>query len=326
MNYRRLGKTGYEVSEIGFGAWAIGDDRWGPQDEKESLSTLHAAIDRGVNFIDTAAGYGAGKSERLIGRVLKKRKERIYVSTKTPPRPGGPWPPSPYCDAEERYNEEYVRRNVQERCQNLGVDTLDVLLLHTWTRAWNESPYPLEVVQRLKKEGLVQNVGISTPEHDQNSVIDPIRTGLVDVVELIYNLFVQEPAAQLLPLAKKHNVGVIVRVVFDEGSLTGKFTRDTKFAESDFRNNYFAGDRLERTISRVKEIEKDIEGSGYTLPQVAIKFALAHPAVGTVIPGMRRVQQAEANTAVSELPPLPGVLLEQLHRHNWRKAFWIRGK
>ena len=326
MNYRRLGSTGLQVSEIGFGAWAIGDDRWGPQEEQESLNTLHAAVDRGVTFIDTAAGYGAGKSERLIAKVLKQREERIHVCTKTPPNPGQPWPPSPYCLAEERYSEQYIRSNVEERRRNLGVEVLDVLLLHTWTRAWNDRPYPLEILQKLKAEGLIRNVGISTPEHDQNSVIDPIRDGLVDVVEVIYNLFEQEPAAQLLPTAMEHEVGIIVRVVFDEGSLTGKFTPDTKFAAADFRNNYFAGDRLERTIRRVNEIEKDIEGSGFTLPQAAIKFALAHPAVSTVIPGMRRVWQAEANTAVSDMPRLPEALLQQLQRHNWRKSFWIRGK
>jgi aryl-alcohol dehydrogenase-like predicted oxidoreductase len=325
MNYRRLGKTGFEVSEIGFGAWAIGGGRWGAQDDQESIRTLHAAIDRGVNFIDTAAGYGKGKSEVLIGRVLKERSEQIYVSTKSPPDTG-PWPPSPYCKAEKRYSEEYLRRNIDERCRNLGVETLDVLLLHTWTRAWNENPFPLEVLQKLKGEGQIRNVGVSTPEHDQNSVIDPMRCGLVDVVEVIYNLFEQEPAAQLLPVAKKHDVGIIVRVVFDEGSLTGKFTKETEFAEADFRRNYFAGDRLERTIRRVEEIKSDIEGSGFDLPQVAIKFALAYPAVSTVIPGMRSVWQAEANTAVSDMAALPEALLEQLQRHNWRKAFWIRGK
>lgn len=325
MKYRTLGKTGLKVSEIGFGAWAIGGKRWGQQDDDESLQTLHAAIDSGVNFIDTAAGYGDGKSEQLIGKMLKSRKEDIFVCTKTPPA-AGPWPPSPYCKAEERYSESYIRQNVEERLKNLDMDCVDILLLHTWTRAWNMDPAPLEIAQKLKQEGKVKNIGISTPEHDQNAVIDPMRDGLIDVVEVIYNLFDHEPAAQLLPVAQKNDVGIIVRVVFDEGSLTGKFKANTRFEEIDFRNNYFAGDRMERTVRRVGEIEKDLAGSGYTLPQAAIKFALAHPAVGTVIPGMRKVWQAEANTAVSDLADMPEDLLVKMRAHNWRKAFWIAGK
>ena len=327
MKYRTLGKTGFSVSEIGFGAWAIGaGGRWGRQDDEESLRTLHAAIERGVNFVDTAAAYGDGHSERLIGRVMRERKQPLIVCTKTPPEPRQPWPPSPYCRAEERYAEEYLRANVEERRRNLGVDSLDILLLHTWTRAWNASPYPLEILQKLKAEGLIRWVGISTPEHDQNSLIDPIRDGLVDVVEVIYNLFEQEPAAQLLPAAERNEVGVVVRVVFDEGALTGKFTEETRFEEGDFRNNYFAGDRLARTVRRVEEIREDLEGSGFTLPQAAVKFALAHTAVSTVIPGMRTVAQVEQNTAISDLAGLPEDLVVTLRRHNWRRAFWIAGK
>jgi aryl-alcohol dehydrogenase-like predicted oxidoreductase len=326
MKYRTLGRTGFEVSEIGFGAWAIGGDRWGRQTDEDSLAALHAAIDRGVNLIDTAASYGEGHSERLIGRIMRERKEHLIVCTKTPPEPRQPWPPSPYCKALERYTEKYLRNNVEERRKNLGVDCIDVLLLHTWTRAWNAAPYPLEVLQKLKAEGLIRSVGISTPEHDQNSVIDPMRDGLIDVVEIIYNLFEQEPAAQLLPEAKKHNVGVVVRVVFDEGALTGKYSASTRFEDGDFRNNYFAGDRLERTVRRVEEIKKDLEGTGFTLPQAAVKFALAQDAVGTVIPGMRTISQVEQNTAVSSMGDLPKDLLVLLRRHNWRKSFWIAGK
>lgn len=327
MKYRGLGNTGFQVSEIGFGAWALGaGGRWGTQDDEVSMASLHAAIDHGVNFVDTAAAYGDGHSERLIARVMRERKQPLIVCTKTPPEPRQPWPPSPYCRSEERYSEEYLRANVEERRRNLGVDSIDVLLLHTWTRAWNSSPYPLEILQRLKSEGLVRSVGVSTPEHDQNSLIDLMRDGLVDVVELIYNLFEQEPAAQLLPEAERNGVGVVVRVVFDEGALTGKFTEQTRFEEGDFRNNYFAGDRLARTVRRVQEIKKDLRDSGYTLPQVAVKFALAHPAVSTVIPGMRNVSQVEQNSAISDLPDPPQDLLMTLRRHNWRRAFWIAGK
>ena len=149
---------------------------------------METALDRGVNFIDTAAGYGNGKSERIIGEFLKSRSERVYVCTKTPPAPGK-WPPSPYCKIEERYSEKYLRENVEERLSNLQMESLDVLLLHTWTRAWNDKPAALKTLQKMKAEGLIKQIGISTPEHDQNCVIQLMRDGMVDVLQVIYNIF-----------------------------------------------------------------------------------------------------------------------------------------
>lgn len=324
MKYRTLGKTGLDISEIGFGAWAIGGS-WGPQDENESLAALERALDLGVNFIDTAAGYGDGKSEKLIAQVLKHRSEKVWVATKTPPLPGH-WPPSPYDVADERYPESYLRQNVEERLRNLQTDSLDVLQLHTWTRAWNKNPTPFEVLKKLKAEGKIRAIGVSTPEHDQNSVIDLMRGGYVDVVQVIYNIFEQEPAAELLPVALEHNVGIIVRVVFDEGGLTGKYTAESSFPEGDFRKNYFAGDRLARTVKRADAIKEAIADTGLTLPQVALQFALAHPAVSTVIPGIRTVAQAEANVGVSDLPNLSDDLLLRLREHYWLRAFWYSGK
>jgi aryl-alcohol dehydrogenase-like predicted oxidoreductase len=324
MKYRRLGRTGLNVSEVGFGAWAIGGS-WGPQSEVDSVAALNRALDLGVNFIDTAAGYGDGKSERIIGSVLKGRKDPVIVATKTPPMEG-PWPPSPYCDVSARYPEKYLRANVEERLRNLGTEAIDILQLHTWTRAWNKNPKPFEVLKALKKEGKIRFVGISTPEHDQNSVIELMRGGWVDVVQVIYNIFEQEPAAELLPAAAETDVGIIVRVVFDEGSLTGKWTSETTFPEGDFRRNYFAGDRLGRAVGRASKVAADLDGSGLTLPQAALKFALGHAAVGTVIPGMRNPAQAAANCAVSDLPALPAALVERLHAHNWQRGFWYSGK
>jgi aryl-alcohol dehydrogenase-like predicted oxidoreductase len=323
MNTRFLGRTNFKISEIGFGSWAIGGGSWGPQNDADSIDALHHAIDLGMNFIDTAAVYGDGKSERLIGQVLRQRKERVFVATKTPPIAGsGGWPPSPYCRAEERYPEKFLRENVEERLRNLNADCLDVLMLHTWTRAWNRDPQPLAVLRDLQREGKIRAIGVSTPEHDQNSVIDLMRGGWVDVVEVIYNIFEQEPAAELLPLALQCNVGIIVRCAFDEGSLTGKWTKETKFAPEDFRSNYFAGTRLARAVERAEKVRETIADSGYTMPQAALKFVLAHPAVTTVIPGIRNRLQAGANCATSDLPPMPEELLKKLHAHNWRHSFW----
>jgi aryl-alcohol dehydrogenase-like predicted oxidoreductase len=324
MNYRKLGKTDLKVSEVGFGAWAIGGN-WGHQDDKDSLAALHKAIDLGINFIDTAAGYGNGRSERIIGKVLKERSEEIIVATKTPPAPG-PWPPTPYCRMENRYPEHYLRQNIEERLQNLGTDCIDILQLHTWTRAWNHHPAPFEILHKLREEGKIRFVGVSTPEDDQHSVIDLMKNGYVDVVQLIYNIFEQEPAAELLPAARKHQVGTIIRVVFDEGALTGKFGYDTTFAADDFRRNYFAGDRLHRTVKRVEKIKQDIKDTSLAMPQVALRFVLDHPAVSTVIPGIRNISQAEKNIAVSELPPLSEAVHLRLRNHAWRRAFWYAGK
>jgi aryl-alcohol dehydrogenase-like predicted oxidoreductase len=324
MQKRPFGRTGLSVSEIGFGAWALGGG-WGPQSEEDSVRALQRALALGVNFIDTAAGYGNGRSERLIGETLRGRSERVMVATKTPPK-AGPWPPSPYCVADERYPEDYLRENVAERCRLLGVETLDVLQLHTWTRAWNRDPKPLAALRRLREEGKLRYIGLSTPEHDQNCVIELMEKGWVDVVQVIYNIFEQEPAAQLLDVARACGVAVVVRVPFDEGALTGKFDVNTVFAEGDFRRNYFAGDRLERTVRRVEAIRRTLDRSGYTLAQAALKFILAHPAVSTVIPGMRNPDQVNLNCAVSDLPPMPSTLVRQLHAHAWRRAFWYAGK
>jgi aryl-alcohol dehydrogenase-like predicted oxidoreductase len=324
MKYRILGKTGIKVSEIGFGAWAIGSS-WGAQKKENSVEALHTAIDQGLNFIDTALGYGNGKSEQIIAEVLKERREDVTVATKIPPA-AGPWPPSPYCQVEDRYSEHYIRKTVDICRNNLDTDCIDILQLHTWTRAWNRNPKPLDVLRKLKHEGIIKLIGISTPEQDQNSVIHLMKEGYLDTIQVIYNIFEQEPAAELLPIAAETNVGVIIRVAFDEGILTGKYTKGHAFPEDDFRSKYFQGDRLSRAVERVDRIKAEISGTNYTMPQVALKFALDHPAVGTVITGIRNKKQAEMNIAVSDLPNLTGDLVNKLKKHNWMRSFWYNGK
>jgi aryl-alcohol dehydrogenase-like predicted oxidoreductase len=329
MQYRSFGKHGINCSEIGFGAWAIGGS-WGAQADTDSVAALHRALDLGCNFIDTAAGYGNGRSEKIIAQVLRDRatggkSPKIVVATKTPPATG-PWPPSPYCSAEDRFPEQYLRENLATRLANLGTGKLDLLQLHTWTRAWNRNPTPFKILRQLQQEGLIGLIGVSTPEQDQNSVIDLMRGGWIDSVQVIYNLFEQEPAAELLDVARACGVAVIVRVAFDEGALTGKFTPETQFAADDFRAKYFEGDRLGRAIAHTAEIQQDLSGSDYSMPQAALKWVLAHPAVSTVIPGIRNVAQAEANCGVSDLPVMPMTLVQKLRRHNWRRGVWYGGK
>jgi len=324
MKYRKFGKTGIDVSVIGFGGWALGS-HWGMQRETDSIQALNKAIALGINFIDTAIAYGDGKSEQIIGKVLRDRSEEIFIASKIPPQPG-PWPPSPYCHAEERYPEKYLRDSIDFSLKNLQCDVIDVMQLHTWTRAWNRDPFPLQVLRELQKEGKVRFIGVSTPEHDQNALIDLMKNGWVDAVQVIYNIFEQEPAAEFLPVAQENGIGVIVRMPFDEGVLTGKYTKDHQFPADDFRTRYFAGDRLERAVARTGKIQKDIEGSGYALPQAAIKFSCHHPAVSTVIGGIRNEDQAQKNAEVAGLPDLNPDLIRKLQKHAWLRAFWYAGK
>ncbi len=324
MKYRILGKTGLKVSEIGFGAWAIGS-HWGDQSDEDSIEALNVAIDNGINFIDTALGYGNGKSEKIIAKVLKERREEVAVATKIPPIEGH-WPPSPYCKVEERYPESYIRKTVDTCRKNLNTDCIDVLQLHTWTRAWNRSPKPLDVLQNLKSEGIINGIGISTPEHDQNSLIYLMKEGFLDTVQVIYNIFEQEPAAEFLPVAAENNVGVIVRVAFDEGILTGKYSASHKFPDNDFRSKYFEGDRLKRSVDRVEKIKEDFPHLNLTMPQLALKFVLAHPAVSTVITGIRNSRQSSMNAEVSSLPDLTGDIISKLRNHAWLRSFWYNGK
>ena len=326
MRYRNFGRLGWPVSEIGFGAWALGGS-WGPQDDAESVAALHQALDLGCNFIDTALAYGDGRSERVIARVLRERSgvDRIYVATKIPPAPGA-WPPGPRDLITERFPAAYLRAKVEESLRNLQTDCLDLLQLHTWTRAWNREPSALETLRELQREGKILGIGISTPEPDQNALNDLMRDGWLDAVQVIYNIFEQDPAAELLPLAAEHKVGVIVRVALDEGSLTGKFTAGTQFIGDDFRQRYFAGDRLARTAARVEKIRAVVGDHEPDLATAALKFALKPAAVSTVIAGMRNPEQARRNCAVGDMPPMSDDVEQALFAHQWRRGQWYDGK
>jgi len=328
MKRRFLGGQGPDVSEIGFGGWALGG-QWGTQNDSDSIAALHAAIDAGVNLIDTAPGYGDGRSERVIATAIAQRSEAVWIATKTPPA-DGPWPPSPYCRWEDRYSAAYLRENVNQRLSQLRTERIDLLQLHSWTRAWNDDPQPLLVLRQLRDEGKINLIGVCTPEQDQNCVIQLMRDGLVDVVQVIYNIFDQEAAAQIFSAAAETKTGVIVRVSLDEGSLTGKYTADHVFPVNDFRRAYFAGDRMNRTVQRVQAIRDECAQLGllndYSLADIAIKFALAPSAVSTVIVGTRTVDQAVRNAKVSDLPDLPEKLLRDLRKYNWLRGVWYSGK
>jgi aryl-alcohol dehydrogenase-like predicted oxidoreductase len=324
MRYRTFGALGWQVSEVGFGGWALGGGAWGEQDDGESIRALRRALDLGVNLIDTAAGYGNGRSERVIAQALAEHRGPAYLVSKTPPAVG-PWPPRPNDRWQERYPEAYLRQNVEERLRNLRVEALDVLLLHIWNRAWNRDPGPLEFLRKLKAEGKIRAFGISTPDFDQDQVNSLLVGRQIDVAQLVYNVFEQMPRAETLPLARDNGVAVIGRLVFDEGSLTGKFTAETAFPEGDFRRNYFRGDRLAETVRRVERVRGELATTGYDLPTAAIRFALAEAGMSSVIPGMRNVRQVEANVAASDAADLPATLLERLYEHWWNRGNWHAG-
>jgi aryl-alcohol dehydrogenase-like predicted oxidoreductase len=327
MQYRKFGKLDWNVSSMGMGTWALGSN-WGPQDDGESVRALHAALDQGCNFIDTARAYGDGRSERVIARALKERSggDRVYVATKVPPIITGDWLATPYERWEDKFPEQHIRTEIDKSLRALEVDCIDLLQLHTWSRAWNRDPVPFEVLRDCQKQGKVRAIGVSTPEIDQNSVVDLIHNGWVDSVQVIYNIFDQEAQAEIFPTAIEHDVAIIVRVAFDESALTGKLTPATRFPEGDIRDHYFAGDRLERTVRRIENIKHTVGDRESNMAAAALKFALKPPAVTTVIAGMRNAMQARANCLVGTEPAMSDDLERDLRSHNWRRSFWYAGK
>jgi aryl-alcohol dehydrogenase-like predicted oxidoreductase len=325
MIYRTLSKTNWKISEIGFGGWAIGGDMWGPQDDRDSIKALHRAMDLGVNFIDTAQGYGKGHSEELIGQVLRDRSEEIFVATKVPPIPGNPWPPPDELDINKAFPAHYIVKRCEESLKRLGRDYIDIYQFHTWASAFNEENEWFEAMTKLKNQGKIRMIGVSVPDTKPDNVIGSLVQDKIDSVQVIYNLFEQYPQWNLFPVCKKQNVAVVVRVPFDEGALTGKYTQSTTFADGDVRNHYFRGNNLKAVIHRINKI-KEFQTKylpEMSLAEIALRFCLSHPAVSTVIPGIRNTQQAELNTAVSDGAPFDQEILDQLKQFYWRKDFWF---
>jgi len=324
MKYRKFGKSDWDVSEIGFGAWAIGGDMWGPQDDEESKKAIHKAIDRGVNFIDTAQGYGKGHSETIIGEVLKNRSEEVYIATKVPPVPGYPWPPPEDTDPRVIFPKSYIIEQCEKSLKRLQRDHIDVYQFHTWATAFNVYDEWYEAMSRLKQEGKIRAIGVSVPDTTPDNVIGSLALGKVDAIQVIYNIFEQYPEWNLFPVCERLGIGVIVRVPFDEGALTGKFNKDTTFHKKDVRKHYFRGNNLHAVINRVEEIKKfkNNKNPEMTMAEYALKFCLSHPAVSTVIPGMRNEKQVSMNVAATEGNALGEDVLSGLKKFAWRKDFW----
>ena len=321
MNYRTLGKTALRVSEIGYGAWGIGKTAWIGATDDESLRALNRSIELGLNVIDTALGYGDGHSEKLVGQVVREHNEPIYVATKIPPK-NYEWPARSGVRAEETYPAEHVIACTEQSLRNLGLDTIDVQQFHVWSDEWVGQGDWLEGVRKLKEQGKIRFFGVSINDHQPNNAIELIKTGLVDTVQVIYNIFDQSPEDALLPACQAHNVGVIVRVALDEGGLTGTITPETTFAEGDFRGGYFRGDRKQQVYERVQRITADLGIDSSQMAETALRYVLSHPAVSTVIPGMRSVRNVERNMRVGDGHGLPQEQVEKLKAHRWIRNFY----
>ena len=321
MNYRVLGNTGLEVSEVGYGAWGIGKSQWLGAEDDESLRALHRAIDLGLNFIDTALAYGAGHSERLVGRVVHEREETVHVATKIPPK-NRVWPAPSGLHPDEVFPGDYVRECTERSLKNLGFERLDVQQLHVWQDEWVGEGSWLEAVEELKREGKIRFFGVSINDHQPGNAIKLIETGVVDTVQVIYNVFDQSPEDELLPVCEERGVGVIVRVPFDEGALTGRIGPETEFEEGDFRNDYFRGDRKREVQERVRAIVGELGANEDEIAEIALRYVLSHPAVSTVIPGMRSVRNVERNMAVADGKGLPEDQAQKLKAHRWVRNFY----
>lgn len=318
MRYRKLGRTGFEVSDIGYGAWGIGGKQWLGGEDDESVRALRRAIELGVNLIDTALAYGDGHSEKLVGRVVRETKGTVYVATKVPPK-NRIWPAKGALG--EVFPEDYVTACAEESLRNLGLDTIDLLQLHVWDNAWTPRDEWRRSLEQLKRSGKVRTVGVSLGEHVPDTGIDVIKTGLIDAVQVIYNIFDQSPERNLFPVCLQHDIGVLARVPLDEGGLTGSITEASEFEPSDFRAFYFRGaDRKRQVVEHVEALRRDLDGA--SLPETALRFCLSHPAVSSVIPGMRSVRHVESNAALSDAGPLEGETLAMLRRHAWERNFY----
>jgi aryl-alcohol dehydrogenase-like predicted oxidoreductase len=321
MQYRRLGRTGYPVSEIGFGAWGIGKSMWIGARDAVSLKALHRAADLGVNFVDTALGYGDGHSERLVGRFLKERSERIYVATKIPPK-NLEWPAADSCALDEVFPSEHILACTETSMRNLGLECLDLQQFHVWNDRWAQQDEWRETVEKLRSEGKVRHFGISMNDFQPENGLAAAKTGLIDVFQVIYNIFEQAPERRLFPYCQQEDVGIIARVPFDEGALTGSINPSTTFPQGDWRNRYFQGGRKRQVWERVERLRFLIHGDCTTLAEAALRFCLSHPAVSTIIAGMRTVEHVEENCVVSNGRVLSQADLQALRPHVWPHNFY----
>ncbi|MCY7423312.1 MAG: aldo/keto reductase [Chitinophagaceae bacterium] len=314
MNYRTFGRTGWQVSEVGYGMWGMAG--WSGSESKEVNAALDKSIEMGCNFFDTAWGYGEGLSEEILSALVKRHGgKKLYVATKIPPK-NRKWPSQSSFDLKDVFPSDYIVEYTEKSLKNLGVETIDLQQFHVWEDGWAQLDEWQEAIARLTEQGKVQAWGVSVNRWEPNNCLDTIRTGLIDAVQVIYNIFDQAPEDALFPLCRQMNIGVIARVPFDEGTLTGTLTKDTNFPAGDWRGTYFVPENLNSSVDHAETLQPLVP-EAMNLPEMALRFILSNPDVSTTIPGMRKIKNVIANMSAGDGKALNPALLSQLKNHRW---------
>jgi aryl-alcohol dehydrogenase-like predicted oxidoreductase len=314
MRYRTFGRLGWRVSEVGYGMWGLAG--WSGRDDQETRRSLQLAVDLGCNFFDTALAYGEGHSETLLGELVRNNSGKgLIVASKIPPK-NRVWPSRRGFKLADVFPTDYIRSSTEVSLKNLGLPAIDLMQFHVWEDAWADDDRWHKPLADLKRQGLVKAFGVSVNRWEPANVLRTLRTGLIDAVQVIYNIFDQNPEDELLPLCRELGVAVIARVPFDEGILTGTLTKDSKWPDGDWRNTYFVPANLIPSVERADRL-KPLIPTGMTMAEMALRFILSNPEVATVIPGMRKEKNVQANAANSDAGPLPKELLAKLKEHRW---------
>ncbi len=317
MKYRSIGRLGFNVSEIGYGMWGMAG--WTGSDDKQSLESLQLAVELGCTFFDTAWAYGDGHSERLLGKLVRANPGcRLYTASKVPPR-NRQWPSRHSYTLDDCYPPYHVADYVERSLQNTGLEVIDIMQLHTWEDAWLADDRWISELARQKSEGRIRGIGISVNRWEPWNGVEAVRSGLVDCVQVIYNIFDQNPQDELFPACREHDVGVIARVPFDEGTLTGNITLESTWPPDDWRSTYFVPENLKSSVAHADAL-KPLVPEGTNMAEMALRFILGEPVVSTVIPGMRKLRHVEANMAASDQGPLDKSLMAQLAGHRWDRT------
>jgi aryl-alcohol dehydrogenase-like predicted oxidoreductase len=314
MEYRRFGRTNWKVSEIGYGMWGLAG--WTGSDDKESERSLDVAVEMGCNFFDTAWGYGSGKSEQILGKILKRYpNKQLYLATKIPPK-NFKWPSRRGYTLDECFPPEHIVSYTEKSLKNLGVESIDLQQFHVWEDSWAGDERWQRTIEKLRQEGKIKAMGISVNRWEPENCLESLKTGFIDAVQVIYNIFDQAPEDELFPLCKKLDIGIIARVPFDEGTLTGTLTKDTIFPKDDWRSTYFVPENLNSSVEHADRL-KPLLPQGMSMPEMALRFILSNKHVHTTIPGMRKEPHVKSNIAASDGKGLSNDLLQHLKEHRW---------
>lgn len=314
MKQRLLGKTDLKVSEIGHGLWGMGG--WSGSNDDESIVSLETSLSLGCNFFDTAWAYGSGASDKLLGKLIKNNPDKKIISAGKIPPKNFVWPANPNDSISSVFPKDHIIEYTEKSLENLGISTIDIMQFHVWDDAWADNEDWKNAIAELKRQKLINHFGISLNRWEPWNGIKAIKTGMIDTVQVIYNIFDQSPEDELFPVCKEYNVGIIARVPLDEGGLSGNLSKDTKFSPEDWRSKYFGSENLPETVDRAERL-KSLLPQGMSLAEMALKFILSNSQVSTTIVGMRKLTHVKENLSVSSSYPLSASLVSKLKQHRW---------